>query len=325
MLKFDSSKKVVIVGDVGTDIIVHFPKYLDETRKRVEFTVPRMVGGGTCGNTAAAIARLGISPYIVGTIGDDQYGKFVVEDLKKEHVYTDYLKTDRTVNTVGVFAFIDEFGERYLWGWPRVDRSFEKLELTREDYALIDSADWIHSSGMVTVRDTSSRRAVEELFAYAHKKGIPTSYDLNLRVTKGVLDESFRESTMRIVENCSYVLGSAEEEIYYLNPEQEWNVTAAGLVKEDRMIVARMGDRGSMIFTSQGEYEAPACRVAVVDTVGAGDVYNGAFIACMLSGYGIEETLKICNAVSGYTVAHEGARSSPNREELECFLEEKEG
>jgi sugar/nucleoside kinase (ribokinase family) len=45
----------------------------------------------------------------------------------------------------------------------------------------------------------------------------------------------------------------------------------------------------------------------------------------MLSGFGIEKTLKICNAVSGYTVAHEGARSSPDRKALECFMKEKEG
>lgn len=321
MLKFNSGKTVVIVGDAGADIIVHFPKYLDESRKKVDFTVPHMVGGGTCGNTAVSMAKLGIFPYIIGTIGDDQYGRFVVNDLKKEHINIDYLKIDRSVNTVGVFAFIDEYGERYLWGWPRVDRSFEKLELTAEDYTLIDHADWIHSSGMITVNDTSSRKAVEEIFAYAYKKGIPTSYDLNLRVTKGKLDESFRESTLRILKNCNYVLGSAQEEIFYLDSSQSWRKTARNLAAADRMVIARQGEKGSIVFTKDREYPSPAFPVEVVDTVGAGDVYNGAFIACMISGYDIEDTLKICNAVSGYTVAHEGARSSPDLEELEQFLE----
>lgn len=321
MLKFNSGKKVVIVGDAGADIIVHFPKYLDESRKKVDFTVPHMVGGGTCGNTAVSMAKLGIFPYIIGTIGDDQYGRFVVDDLKKEHINIDYLKIDKSVNTVGVFAFIDEYGERYLWGWPRVDRSFEKLELTAEDYTLIDHADWIHSSGMITVNDTSSRRAVEEIFAYAYKKGIPTSYDLNLRVTKGKLDKSFRESTLRILKNCNYVFGSAQEEIFYLDSSLDWRKTARNLTASDRMVIARQGEKGSIVFTKDREYLSPALPVEVVDTVGAGDVYNGAFIACMISGYDIEETLKICNAVSGYTVAHEGARSSPDLEELEQFLE----
>lgn len=320
MLSFNREKRAVIVGDAGADIIVHFPKYLDESRKKVEFTVPHMVGGGTGANTAAAMAKLGVFPYIIGTIGDDQYGRFVVGDLKKEQINIDYLKIDQSVNTVGVFAFIDEYGERYLWGWPRVDRSFEKLELTKEDYALIDRADWIHSSGMVTVNDTSSRKAVEEVFAYAYRKGIPTSYDLNLRVTKGQLDESFRESTLKIVKNCNYVFGSAEEEIFYLNSNQDWKETARDLTAADRVVIARQGEKGSTAFTKKGEYESPAFSVEVVDTVGAGDVYNGAFIACMMSGYGIEETLKICNAVSGYTVAHEGARSSPDLGQLEGFM-----
>lgn len=323
MLDLKSDKKVVIVGDVGTDIIVRFPKYLDESRKKVEFTVPKMVGGGTCGNTAVAMAKLGVSPYVIGTIGDDQYGKFVIEDLTKEHVNIEYLKTDKEVNTVGVFAFIDEFGERYLWGWPRVDRCFEKLVLTEEDYALIDKADWIHSSGMVTVNDTSSRKAVEEIFAYAHKKGIPTSYDLNLRVTQGKLDESFKESTLRIINHCNYVFGSAEEEIFYLDSNENWMETARNLVGDERMIIARMGEKGSMVFSKEEEFLAPAYQVEVVDTVGAGDVYNGAFIASILSGHRVKETLDLCNAVSGYTVAHEGARSSPSTEELVEFMQQR--
>lgn len=313
-------KKVVVVGDVGLDIIVHFPKYLDNERKRVAFEVPSMEGGGTGANTAAALTKMGISPYILGTVGDDAYGKFVLKDLIDEHIHIDYLKVDQTVNTVGVFAFVDEYGERYLWGWPRTDRCFEKLELTDRDFALLETADWIHSTGMITVRDTSARKRVEEIFEFAHERGITTSYDLNLRVTNDVLDESFKRATCRILENCTYVLGSAEEEIFYLDDEKDWRKTAQKLVRSDRTIVARMGENGSIAFTDKGEIQMPAYCVKVKDTIGAGDVFNGAFIYGCLNGYDMNETLDLCNAVAGYSVEHEGARSAPTIAELETFV-----
>lgn len=324
MLKFDKTKKIAIIGDVGPDIIVRFPKYLDESRKKVEFTTPKMVGGGTCGNTAVAVAKLGISPYIIGTVGADQYGKFILKDLEDKKVHTDYLKIDNSVNTVGVFAFIDEFGERYLWGWPRTDRCFEKLELEEKDFQLIREADWVHSSGMVTIKDTSARAGVEKIFEIAHKEGVTTSYDLNLRVNNGVLEEGFKNTTMRIIENCDYVLGSAEEEIYYLGENDDWKVTARNIASEGHTVIARLGGDGAMLFDQSGEIYVPAYKVDVVDTVGAGDVYNGAFIAAVLSGYEKKDVLKICNAVSGFTVAHEGAQSSPEVEELEQFMMDRQ-
>ena len=146
------------------------------------------------------------------------------------------------------------------------------------------------------------------------------SYDLNLRVNNGVLEEGFRNTTLRIIENCDYVFGSAEEEIYYLGENDDWRVTAREIASKGHKVIARLGSKGAVLFDQSEEIYAPAYKVDVVDTVGAGDVYNGAFISAVLSGYEREDVLKICNAVSGFTVAHEGAQSSPELEELERFM-----
>ena len=52
------------------------------------------------------------------------------------------------LNTVGVFAFIDENGERYLWGWPRVDQAFKTLDADKVSFEKVQKANWVHSSGM---------------------------------------------------------------------------------------------------------------------------------------------------------------------------------
>jgi sugar/nucleoside kinase (ribokinase family) len=293
----------------------------------VEFKTPVLMGGGTGANTAVALSRLGLEVSFVGTIGADNYGKYIIEDLQQENINTENLIIDKELNTVGVFAFIDEYGERYLWGWPRTKQSFKELDLQKVDLDEIKNADWIHSSGMVLVAESSAREAVLEIFKLAYEAGVTTSFDLNLRVDNGRLDKDYKDTVLEIMEYCNYVLGSGEEEFYYLKPEENWLDSAKYFASETRTIIARMGAGGSMAITPDQCIEVPGYKVEVCDTVGAGDVYNGGFIAARLAGCSLLDSVRLGNAVAGYKVSKEGARNSPKIEELEEFLQthEKEG
>ncbi len=293
----------------------------------MEFKTPVLMGGGTGANTAVALSRLGLEVSFVGTIGADNYGKYIIEDLQQENINTENLIIDKELNTVGVFAFIDEYGERYLWGWPRTKQSFKELDLQKVDLDEIKNADWIHSSGMVLVAESSAREAVLEIFKLAYEAGVTTSFDLNLRVDNGRLDKDYKDTVLEIMEYCNYVLGSGEEEFYYLKPEENWLDSAKYFASETRTIIARMGAGGSMAITPDQCIEVPGYKVEVCDTVGAGDVYNGGFIAARLAGCSLLDSVRLGNAVAGYKVSKEGARNSPKIEELEEFLQthEKEG
>ena len=312
--------KVIVVGDAVVDIIVPYPKFLNEERTRVEYPVPCIQGGGTAANTAVALSRLEIPTGFIGTIGDDQYGRYIVRDFKNECIDTEQLIIESDLNTVGVFAFIDETGERYLWGWPRVDQAFKVLDMSKINMETIHNASWIHSSGMAIVHDTSARSSIIRIFKEAYKRGIPTSFDLNLRVDQGSLDEKYKEAVLEAIKYSSYVLGSADEEFRYLGDSEDPIENARAFVYNNRTVIARLGKQGSYGLSVDEEVIAEAFNVEVVDTVGAGDVYNAGFIAAVLQGCSLKDSLIIGNAVSGYTVGQKGARNCPHKDELNVFL-----
>ena len=159
--------KVLVVGDANVDIIVPYPKFLNEERTRVEYPTPVLQGGGTSANTAVALSRLGIQTAFLGSIGEDQYGKYIREDFRREGVDMTWLIVEPDLNTVGVFAFVDEFGERYLWGWPRVDQAFKIIDESKVDFEKIKEMSWVHSSGMALVHDTSARTSMVRIFKTA--------------------------------------------------------------------------------------------------------------------------------------------------------------
>ncbi len=301
--------KVLVVGDANVDIIVPYPKFLNEERTRVEYPTPVLQGGGTSANTAVALSRLGIQTAFLGSIGEDQYGKYIREDFRREGVDMTWLIVEPDLNTVGVFAFVDEFGERYLWGWPRVDQAFKIIDESKVDFEKIKEMSWVHSSGMALVHDTSARTSMVRIFKTAWEAGIPTSFDLNLRVDDGELDPSYEKVVREIISYSTYVLGSGKDEFYYLGEKGKWLENAKAFVTDRRTVIVRDGGEGSLGLSSEETQKAPAFRVDVVDTVGAGDVYNAGFIAARLQGKSLYESLVMGNAVSGYTVSRKGSRN----------------
>lgn len=316
--------RVTVVGDANVDLIVPYPKIIDEEKNLAEFHNPVIQGGGTAANTAVALARLDVETAFVGTIGQDQYGEFVQKDFLAEGVDLSNLIVDPALNTVGVFAFIDHRGERFLWGWPREKQAFKELEMDKFPADCLKDSCWLHSSGMPMVHDSSARANIIELFKQAYELGIPTSFDLNLRVDDGVLDKDYAAAIFEIMNYTNYLLGSGTDEFAYLGDASDWLLNAKALVSEQRTVIVRNGKQGSFGLTSQGICTAPAFPVAVVDTVGAGDVYNAGFIKGITNGMTLEDSLKLGNAVAGFTVSKKGARSCPTLNEVQAFILEKE-
>ncbi|MDR2476679.1 MAG: carbohydrate kinase family protein [Treponema sp.] len=318
-----TNKKVLVVGDCCVDLLVPLPSVTPG--KPVIFYEPVLQGGGTAANTAIALRKLAIPVEFMGTLGEDTYGRYIINEFRDAGIGIDSLIIEPELNTICVFAFIDKTGERYLWGWPRVNQAFKELPAAKINWDAIDNAAWIHSSGMVLTYDSGSRHNVIRIFKYAHKKGIPTSFDLNLRVDTGILDPQYRDAVLEIMEFCTYVLGSGAEEFYYLHPCDNWRESAAYFVRDNRTIIARMGKEGSIAMNSINTWEAEVFPVQVVDTVGAGDVYNAGFIAASLAGKPLQECILWGNAVASFKVARHGARSAPSRKELDEFFIRAEG
>lgn len=318
---------VIVVGDANVDIIVPYPKFLNAERTLVDFQEPELVGGGTAANTAVALSKLGVETQFIGTIGKDNYGRYIKQDFENQGVDISNIISEPELNTVGVFAFIDEYGERYLWGWPRVQQSFKYLDDNKIPFEKIRQADWVHSSGMCLTYDTSARSTIIKIFKIAYEAGVPTSFDLNLRVDNENLDPEYEKAVREIIKYTTYLLGSGTDEFAWLGEDKDWKKNAKSFVSEDRVVIVRNGKEGSYGFSNDLEVHVPAFQVKVQDTVGAGDVYNAGFIASQLAGKDLKNCLLMGNAVSGYTVMRKGARSSPTIDEVQRFIQEhgKEG
>lgn len=321
MQKTDSEKYVLVVGDANVDLIVRYP----ELQKNGQYSnpEPQLWGGGSAANTAHALKKLGLPVHFMGTVGADSYGKYVQNELKNAGINTEELIVDPSLNTVCVFAFVREDGERSLWPWPKEQQSFRYLDIDKVNWDIVENASWVHSSGMVFSSNSSARHTVSKIMERANALSIPTSFDLNLRKENDGLNEGCRLAVLSVIEHCQYVLGSADEEFLYLrtgkaakDPIEE----AESFASENRVIIARMGSGGSLAITPCWQFVAPAIPVKVVDTIGAGDAFNAGFIAARLQNLSLKEAIQWGNALGAYAVSHIGSKNTPNLLEVQEML-----
>ena len=264
---------------------------------------------------------LGIPTHFIGTIGEDQYGQVVQQDFIKENVGIEQLFIDPALNTVCVFAFVDNDGERFLWGWPRVNESYLSINFEDIDLDLVRQAGWMHTTGILLANESTGRDATLKALEWANNNGVITSLDLNLRVGESgeTLAGKFYDVVMNAVSNSKYVLGS-DQEFSLLDPSMDWERSAEKLASQGKVVVARRGKEGSVLITGEQRIGSSAFQVKIVDTIGAGDVFDAGFIAALLNGHDFATALQWGNAVAGYTISREGARTSPTLEQMKDFI-----
>lgn len=311
--------KAIVVGDACMDVHVQLKYLLSNMNERSPY---HMSLGGTCGGALFALSKLGVETAFLGTIGNDYGGKFLLGELNKLGIDTSTTIVDDELNTVSVFALIDEEGERHLWGFPREKQSYSVLDMDKIDFDRIKTASWLHSSGMTMISGGSIRKNLPEIFRIAYEAGVETSFDLNTRVSDiNELDPDWVEAIRKILPYVRYLTGSGKDEFVSFHPCENWKDSVRYFANDNRIVIARNGKEGFFLVDGDREVECPSYDVETINTTGAGDSFNAGFIASMLEGKDVLEAAKYANAVAGYIVSRDEKLRNVNKEEIKKFIE----
>lgn len=308
---------VVVIGDVNVDLEILLPERRGPTPHANP--EPRLYGGGSAANTAAALARLGVECRFVGTVGDDSYGRFAAASLAEGGVDTTSLSTVAGAPTVMVITAVRPDGERLIYVWPPTGGAHGALQIETA-VAAVPAANWLHVSG-ICLRLSPARDAVLAAMEQAQAHNVPVSFDLNLRLENWGWHDGFRSVVEAAVVRSDVVMGDAMDEIVPLARSSDDPVEAATLLAADgRVVIARLGAAGAVACSADGTVSVPGFAVNVVDTTGAGDAFNAGFIAARTVTRDVAEALRWGNAVAGLAITQPGARATPTVEEVEALL-----
>ncbi|MGL4438330.1 MAG: PfkB family carbohydrate kinase [Bosea sp. (in: a-proteobacteria)] len=261
-----------------------------------------VVGGGIAANAAVAIARLGGKSALLTRLGDDVTGNAIRNELRVERVDMRHCKAVTGARSPVSAIMVDPAGERMI--------------VSYSDPAMPTEPEWLPEilpKGVGAVLgDTRWEEGALSLFQAARKAGIPAVLDADRKPADSALLVAATHvafSEIGLVEQAG--TSDLEKGLHTFKRACCW-------------LAVTVGERGTWVL-DQGEItHVPAFKVEVVDTLGAGDVWHGAFALALAEHQTELQAVRFANAAAAIKCTRFGGRKgAPTRAEVEQFLRER--
>ena len=236
--------------------------------------------GGAPANVAVSAARNEIKAGFLGKLGNDDFGRLLVNTLKKDNV--EILAPDLTDEATTTLAFVtlDESGDR---SFTFARKPGADMLLSESDVAKVDFNEWdIVHAGSVSQSGLPERDAVLTALKKAKDCGKIVSFDINYRDKIWGFEDCKKESEK--IFPLTDLLKISDEELDFVGGEG--NIPSFMSENDITVTVLTLGGDGARIYFRKGEgvdrVNVPAMKVKAVDTTGAGDAYWGGFLSSLL-------------------------------------------
>jgi 2-dehydro-3-deoxygluconokinase len=274
--------------------------------------------GGDVSNAIVAAARQGAKTAIFTALGSDSFGRDFLRLWEAEGVDAASVIVRKEGRT-GVY-FISYGEEGHVFSYARAGSAASLVTTQELPLGQIAAARVLHASGISQAISDSCADAVFAAIRHAKENGTVVSYDTNLRLRLWPLDRARAviNATAALSDIALPGLDDARQLTGLERPEE---ICAFYLDLGCGIVALTMGKAGTMVATSQRSEVIPARPVQAVDATGAGDTFDGAFLAEWLVHRDPFRAAAYANGAAALSTWGQGAVAPmPHRSDVEAFL-----
>lgn len=232
--------------------------------------------GGDTSNCAVAAARQGARAAYAGALGDDMAGRSIRELWAHEGVDDAHVSTHKSAPT-GLY-FVDHGPTGHVFSYLRAGSAASLYGPGDLPRATIASAKIVQASGISQAISASAADAVFDAFALARESGVLTAYDTNLRLKLWPLTRA-RAIVHAACAMADIVLPGLDDARLLTGLEDPDAIADVYLRMGAKVVALTLGHEGSLVATSERRERLVPIAVDCIDATGAGDCYDGAFLA----------------------------------------------
>jgi len=232
--------------------------------------------GGDTSNCAIAAARQGAKTAYLGALGDDMAGRSIRELWRHEGVDDAHVTTHQSAPT-GLY-FVDHGPSGHVFSYLRAGSAASLMGPRDVPRDLVASARIVQASGISQAISASACDAVFEAFAIAREAGVTTAYDTNLRLKLWPLTRA--KAIINAACGMADIVLPGYDDATQLTGLSDADAIADFYLRLGAKIVAlTLGHEGSLVATPERRARLVPIKVDAIDATGAGDCYDGAFLA----------------------------------------------
>ncbi len=275
---------------------------------------------GSESNVAIGLVRLGHSCSWISRIGQDEFGQFILHEIRGEGVDTTGVIVDAQLPTGIMFKEVQSGLETKVY-YYRKDSAASRLCANDIKASYFESAKLLHLTGINPALGTSCLEATQKAIQIARQNGMLISFDPNLRL-KLWNKEKAREVLTALLPQVDIVLPGLDESQILLGTLEPEQLLDKFLKLGVKTIALKMGTNGTWVATEAVRHKVATFEIEhVVDPIGAGDAFAAGFLSGILEGLPLEECGRMANAMGAMAVTTVGDfEGLPDRRQLEAFL-----
>lgn len=298
--------------------------YANETGPLHEvFSFSKALAGAES-NVATGLSRLNHPTGYVTKLGEDNFGHFIAQAMKKENIDTTNI-TFTKENSTGMLI-----KSKVVTGDPKVEyfrknSAASKLSLVDFDEAYFNAAGHLHVTSISAALSKSCHEFSVHAMEFMKRQGKTVSLDPNLRPSLWPDTETMVKTINDLATRCDWFLPGLGEGKILTGLSTPEEIADYYLARGVSLVVIKLGPEGAYYKSAEGEGYVDGFKVEqVVDTVGAGDGFAVGVISAMLEKLPIVEAVKRGNAIGALAVMSPGDMDGlPTREELAKFMQQE--
>ncbi len=279
--------------------------------------------GGDTSNCAIAAARQGAAVGYVTALGADTFADSFIDLWQREGVDSSGVKRDEAAHTA--VYFIDHGPDGHRFSYLRAGSAASRMRPEDLPQSLIAEAEILHVSGISQAISASAADTVFRAIEIARAAGTRVSYDPNLRLSLWPLARA-RAVIHAGLAAADYVLTNLEE------GRQLTGANSAEAIAEHYLglgvgtVVVKMGAEGALLAAGEGRQRLAGHAIAAIDASGAGDTFDGAFLAETVRGADSLAAATYANAAAALSTTGYGAVAPiPRRADVEAMMKRRSG
>lgn len=303
---------ILVVGSINMDMVTRSSRLPvpGETLLGDDFaTVP----GGKGANQAVAVARLGVRVQLVGRVGADGFGSELLASLRASDVGTEAVLVDRTVRSGVAAIAVDDRGENQIIVVPGANGRINGNDVERTISLLTNAT-------ALMLQCEIPLSIVQRVAQATHERGIPVILD------PAPVPSYFPDDLYPLIDIITPNETEATQLVGFPVNTPETAARAATILRQRgaKAIVIKLGSQGAFCATADDTFHVPSFPVTVVDTVAAGDAFNGALAVALTKGLSLQQAVRWGTAAGALSTTCAGAQPSlPDWGMFEAFLREQ--
>lgn len=262
----------------------------------------RAYGGDTL-NVAAMAAILGSTAGYWTNVGDDPFGEYLIQAFAGQNIDVSTIKRVPQPNGLYLMATLQSGNREVVYyRTGSAASTINPKELPKEH---LRNTKIFHFSSISQALSPSAREAAKLAASVVIKEGGQVSYDLNYRASMWMKsDPSIAVEEAVKLASTVFISWPEDQPVF---PNMEISEVIEYLKQlGPSTIVVREGELGSLVLADDHVHRIPADDVPVVDTIGAGDAYTGAFLHSLLQGFDPFQSGLVATTAAGLSIQNPG-------------------